>query len=72
MKAEIKLTDTHIVDLIPSPCIRSCCLDDNNTCLGCFRSLDEICQWTQADKRARQTILNNCQRRRRDYHTQPP
>lgn len=30
---------------ITSPCIRSCCLDNNDICLGCFRSLDEIKLW---------------------------
>jgi len=28
-----------------SPCIRNCCLDDDLTCLGCFRSLEEIKEW---------------------------
>ncbi|MBT2912746.1 DUF1289 domain-containing protein, partial [Vibrio anguillarum] len=24
-----------------SPCIRQCCLDEMDICLGCFRSLNE-------------------------------
>ena len=30
---------------VPSPCIRQCALDDNQVCLGCGRTLDEIRRW---------------------------
>lgn len=30
-----------------SPCTRVCCLDDQNVCLGCGRTLDEIRRWSQ-------------------------
>ncbi|HHH43575.1 MAG TPA: DUF1289 domain-containing protein [Gammaproteobacteria bacterium] len=43
---------------VPSPCIRNCCLDENDICMGCFRSLDEIIAWGTADDEARQNILN--------------
>jgi len=29
-----------------SPCIRLCVLDENNTCTGCKRTLDEIIAWS--------------------------
>lgn len=29
-----------------SPCNAVCTLDDNNRCLGCRRTLDEIVRWT--------------------------
>jgi len=35
-----------------------CCLDDENICLGCFRSLDEIRQWRELTTQQRQEILN--------------
>ena len=41
-----------------SPCLRMCCLDDENICLGCFRSLDEIRQWRELTTQQRQEILN--------------
>jgi uncharacterized protein len=43
------------VDPLASPCVRNCCLDDGNVCMGCGRSLQEIVQWgnaTDADKAA--------------------
>lgn len=38
-----------------SPCVRVCCLDERNVCLGCGRTLDEIRDWSKlndAEKRA--------------------
>jgi len=32
---------------VSSPCIGVCRLDDKDICLGCFRSRNEIAQWTQ-------------------------
>jgi predicted Fe-S protein YdhL (DUF1289 family) len=42
-------------------------LDDDNICLGCFRSLDEIKNWMQVDEQARQRFLENAQYRAIDY-----
>lgn len=47
-----------------SPCVRNCCLDDDLTCLGCFRSLDEIKEWSIADDDRRRVILRNAAQRR--------
>ncbi|MFV0594771.1 DUF1289 domain-containing protein [Shewanella sp.] len=35
------------------PCVRNCCLDQQDICMGCFRHLDEILAWsamTQAER----------------------
>jgi uncharacterized protein len=50
-----------------SPCIRNCCLDDDLTCLGCFRSLDEIKEWGIVDTHRRRIILQNAERRKQAY-----
>ncbi|MGH7488175.1 MAG: DUF1289 domain-containing protein [Gammaproteobacteria bacterium] len=42
---------------LPSPCIRNCCLDEHEICLGCGRSLDEIRDWGGASDAERQRIL---------------
>ncbi|CAA9891255.1 conserved hypothetical protein [Candidatus Methylobacter favarea] len=52
---------------ITSPCIRNCCLNEDNICLGCFRSLTEIISWTQADNETLQKILNNAEQRRQKH-----
>jgi predicted Fe-S protein YdhL (DUF1289 family) len=55
---------------VPSPCIRECCLDENNICLGCHRSLREICDWSDASDAERLKVLERCAKRRqeRDSH----
>jgi len=50
-----------------SPCIRECCLDDDNICLGCFRSLNEITHWTQVDEKTRRQFLNNAESRQKAH-----
>lgn len=40
-----------------SPCIRMCCLDDSDTCLGCGRLLAEILRWHRADDDDKRAIL---------------
>ena len=51
----MSLTPTH--QLPESPCVRNCCLDDNDICLGCGRSLAEITQWSAASIEDKQKIL---------------
>jgi len=50
---------------VESPCIRHCTLDDDDICLGCFRSIDEICAWGGAGNTERREILA-CAAARRD------
>ncbi|MEQ1667993.1 MAG: DUF1289 domain-containing protein [Sulfuriferula sp.] len=48
----------------PSPCIRNCCLNEDDVCLGCFRHIDEIVCWGEAgDDERRQALLNATLRR---------
>lgn len=54
-----------------SPCIRNCCLDDDLTCLGCFRSLEEIKEWGIVDNHRRRIILQNAKQRRQTYQMPP-
>jgi len=51
---------------IESPCIRNCCLDENDICLGCFRSVSEITDWGQASNKRRNVILLNAKKRAED------
>lgn len=49
---------------LPSPCVRNCCLDEHDICLGCGRSLDEIRDWSSAPDPQRQLILDRAAARR--------
>ena len=51
-------------DQPPSPCIRNCCLDDDDICLGCLRSLEEIMAWGISNETARHRILAQVARRK--------
>jgi predicted Fe-S protein YdhL (DUF1289 family) len=59
-------------DPLASPCVRNCCLDDDEVCLGCGRSLAEIVRWGSASDDEKRAILALCRqraeekRRRRD------
>jgi predicted Fe-S protein YdhL (DUF1289 family) len=37
--------------------MRNCTLDDDDICVGCFRSIDEICAWADAGNAQRREIL---------------
>ena len=55
---------SNIDSSVQSPCIGNCCLDDELTCLGCFRSLEEIKEWGVVDNHRRRVILQNARQRR--------
>lgn len=43
--------------IVQSPCVRNCCLDEKDICLGCFRSIEEIMQWSGATEQIKRNIL---------------
>ena len=45
-------------DYVPSPCVSVCMLDPSGrTCIGCFRTLDEIAAWGTLDPAAKRRIV---------------
>ena len=51
------LFDTECETLPPSPCVSVCRMTpDRSHCEGCFRTVDEIRAWSQADAGLRRTI----------------
>jgi len=52
------------MEKVISPCVRNCCLNENDICLGCFRSLTEITQWTLVNEKTRQEFLKKAEKRR--------
>ncbi|MBU2881111.1 DUF1289 domain-containing protein [Psychrosphaera sp. B3R10] len=51
---------------ITSPCIRNCCLNAEDVCLGCFRTITEICAWTSYTNKERENVLAKCGSRQLD------
>ena len=57
-------TDCDAKEPVESPCIRLCTLDDQDICLGCFRSMAEICAWSRASNDERRQIVAASELRR--------
>lgn len=52
------------METVTSPCVRNCSLNEQRVCRGCFRSLDEIMSWPEADEARRREILEAAAARR--------
>lgn len=48
---------------VASPCIRVCCLDDEDICIGCGRTLTEICEWSVSTDERRLQIAESARTR---------
>ena len=49
---------------VNSPCINICELADNNICIGCYRSMEEIASWSYANNEQRLDIIAIAQQRK--------
>lgn len=58
-----------MTEAVKSPCINVCALDDDDVCVGCFRSMREITDWSEysSDKK-REVIAQAQQRMKRRYN----
>ncbi|MAD45857.1 MAG: DUF1289 domain-containing protein [Oceanospirillaceae bacterium] len=48
---------------VKSPCVNICALDDNNICIGCQRSGEEISRWGSYSDDEKREVLKNVARR---------
>ncbi|MGX9462597.1 DUF1289 domain-containing protein [Shewanella sp. A14] len=46
-----------------APCVRKCCLDAQDMCLGCHRSLEEILAWHSMNEVQKNALLEVIQQR---------
>jgi predicted Fe-S protein YdhL (DUF1289 family) len=60
--SNVKQINKAVID-IASPCVRNCCLDKQDVCLGCNRHIDEIMAWRKLDSKAKKAVLVLCQQR---------
>lgn len=56
--------NTRTVIKLASPCCRKCCLDDQDICIGCFRTIKEICAWNASDNAERLAVKHRAQLRK--------
>jgi uncharacterized protein len=51
-------------DMVPSPCINVCRMNaQTGLCEGCFRTIDEIAQWSGATEETKRAIWTEIRRR---------
>jgi len=43
---------------VRSPCIANCKLDEDEVCLGCFRTIEEIICWSSSSNSEKQAIID--------------
>ncbi|MDB5801351.1 MAG: hypothetical protein JWL63_2290 [Rhodocyclales bacterium] len=72
METKLEPVLEHEQGLLVSPCIRLCCLDEHDVCLGCFRTLDEIKVWRASDNAERERVLKCCAQRRAAHDNRFP
>ena len=57
-KKYILMSDSQIQSTAAlSPCVKNCCLDKQDVCLGCGRTVDEIIRWGDASEDEKLEIL---------------
>ena len=49
----------------PSPCVSICALDEDDICVGCYRSADEIRQWRNLSNKDKKQVLDIARERER-------
>ena len=54
-----RLTQAPFSNIL-TPCVRNCCLDEFDVCLGCCRTLDEILNWRNLSEQEKTTIMDEC------------
>ena len=53
----VKRPASSKVSTVTSPCVRDCCLDEADVCMGCGRTLQDILRWHAASDEEREAIL---------------
>ena len=55
-----------VCEPVPSPCISVCRMNPaSGLCEGCYRSIEEIVQWGNADDKSKRTIWARIEQRRK-------
>lgn len=49
---------------VEKPCIRKCSLNEEDICLGCFRTFDDMLAWNKSTHSQRVEMLKKAQERK--------
>lgn len=64
-------TPRHFDQTVPSPCVGICTLDDNELCIGCLRTVDEIREWMILGRQQKLEVLAQIVKRRSEKENKP-
>jgi hypothetical protein len=56
-------------ELPASPCISLCVLDEQDICVGCYRSASEVADWFMSSAEEKREILRRAAQRQSDATT---
>ncbi|MDX9874783.1 MAG: DUF1289 domain-containing protein [Spongiibacteraceae bacterium] len=48
---------------VRSPCVNVCSLNDDDVCVGCWRTAEEIRDWLEFDNDQKRAVLARCHER---------
>jgi len=54
---------------INKPCIRKCCLNEDEVCLGCFRTFNDMLVWNKASNQDKKEMLEKAEMRKKNMRT---
>mgnify|MGYP000156199142 CR=1 FL=1 len=57
-----------MTEVIKSPCISVCALDEEDVCTGCFRTLREISDWSEYSNAEKREVVSVAKQRMVDYY----
>lgn len=52
---------------IHKPCIRQCCLNEDEVCLGCFRTFSDMLSWHKASIQEKKAMLQKAEMRKKEH-----
>lgn len=60
---KLKRQSASSVESPASPCVRNCCLDGDDVCVGCGRHINEITGWSAASPQQQWQIVAKAKQR---------
>ena len=65
MRSSLKPMSDSLTEIVPSPCVSVCALDEDDVCVGCYRTGMEISQWGRLNPDQQRLVVTRCQLRMR-------
>ncbi len=65
MRPQDKLDDKarKLMNEVSSPCVSICALDEDDICVGCYRSGNEITRWSQLNQDEKKQVMDKVRER---------